>query len=83
MTEESKLILEKLNELDTKILDLKFVLEQITNRKIQLIAEGHFDLNKNSDEILRSSQEKEMLLLRVNRLENDMRQVKEKINRIA
>ena len=105
MTEEARLILQKLGELDARITDvqtsldaritdvqtsldaritdLKLSLENDTNKSIQIIAEGHLDLSRKLDEALKVNQEKEMLLLRVNRLENDMRQVKETIDRIA
>ena len=59
--------------------DLQLTLENVTNRNIRFVAEGHLDLNRKLDEALKAEQEKELMLLRVNVLENDMRKVKEKV----
>lgn len=67
----------------TNIKDIQLTLENETNRNIALIAEGHLDLSRKLDDALKVENEKEMLLIRVNRLENEIRQIKEKINVIA
>ena len=80
MAEDTRMILDKLNKLDVlekKITDIQLTLENETNKNIQIIAEGHLDLSRKLDS------EKEMLLLRVNRLENELRRVKERISEIA
>ena len=74
MTEETRMILDKLDKLDElekKITDVQLTLENETNKNIQIIAEGHLDLSRKLDEALKVDGEKEMLLLRVNRLENE------------
>lgn len=58
-------------------------LENETNRNIKIIAEGHLDLSRKLDEALKVDTEKEMLLIRVNRLENEVRRLKERISEIA
>ena len=58
---------------------LHLTLENVTNKNIQVIAEGHLDLDRKLDEALKVEKEKEMMHLRVNVLENDMRRVKEKV----
>lgn len=86
MTEDTRMILDKLNKLDVlekKITDIQLTLENETNKNIQIIAEGHLDLSRKLDEVLKVDSEKEMLLLRVNRLENELRRVKERISEIA
>ena len=86
MTEETRMILDKLDKLDElekKITDVQLTLENETNKNIQIIAEGHLDLSRKLDEALKVDSEKEMLLLRVNRLENELRRVKERISEIA
>lgn len=86
MTEETRMILDKLDKLDElekKITDVQLTLENETNKNIQIIAEGHLDLSRKLDEALKCDGEKEMLLLRVNRLENELRRVKERISEIA
>ncbi|WP_425755231.1 hypothetical protein ACPW7J_10785 [Ihubacter sp. rT4E-8] len=83
MSEETRLIMEKLEKLDAKITSIQLTLENETNRNIQIIAEGHLDLNRRLNDALKADSEKEMLLLRVNRLENELRLVKERIEGIA
>ena len=69
MTEETKMILKQLEEIDAKITDIQMILENETNRKIKLIAEGHLDFIRNPDEALKVENEKEILLIRVHYLE--------------
>ena len=83
MSNETKLILEKLESMDAKIKDLQLTLENETNRNIKIIAEGHLDLSRKLDEVLKTNSEKEMLLLRVNVLENEIRKIKDRIVQIA
>lgn len=65
------------------IKDIRLTLENETNRNITLIAEGHLDLSRKLDDALKVGNEKEMLLIRVNRLENELRRIKERIDVIA
>ncbi len=58
-------------------------LENETNKEIRIIAEGHLDLSRKLDDALKVENEKEMLLLRVTRLENELRRLKQKIEEIA
>jgi len=66
-----------------EIKSIELTLENETNRNIRSIAEGHLDLSRKLDEALKVENEKEMLLLRVNHLENELRKVKERISQIA
>lgn len=66
-----------------EITDIQLTLENETNRNIKIIAEGHLDLNRKLDDALKVDTEKEMLLIRVNRLENEVRRLKERISEIA
>lgn len=83
MTEETKMILEKLEKMNTKITDIQLTLENETNRNIKIIAEGHLDLSRKLGDALKVENEKEMLSIRVNRLENELRRIKERIAEIA
>ena len=65
------------------ITDIQLTLENETNRNIKIIAEGHLDLSRKLDDALKVDTEKEMLLIRVNRLENEVRRLKERISEIA
>ena len=83
MNEETKQILDELAKINAKITDIQLTLENETNKNIQIIAEGHLDLSRKLDEALKIENEKEMLLLRVNRLENEIRRIKQRIEEIA
>ncbi len=79
MTEETKMILKQLEEIDAKITDIQMILENETNRKIKLIAEGHLDFIRNPDEALKVENEKEILLIRVHYLEREIRRIKTRV----
>ena len=83
MTEETKMILEELKKLNDKVTDIQLTLENETNKNIKIIAEGHLDLSRKLDEALKVENEKEMLLIRVNRLENELRRLKARVEEIA
>ena len=70
-------------DLQQKVSDISVHLENVTDKNIKIIAEGHLDLSRKLDEALKVENEKEMLLLRVNHLENELRKVKERISQIA
>ena len=65
--------------LSDRITSLEMTLENETNRNIRIIAEGHMDLVRKLDEAIAVKKEREMVLLRMNVLENDMRIVKSKV----
>lgn len=83
MAEETRKILNEMSEIKAQITDIQCTLENETNRNIQMIAEGRPDLHRKLDEALKVESEKEMLLIRVNRLEIDLRRIKERIENIA
>ena len=83
MSEETKRIIEEINELKRDVKDIQMTLENETNRNIRIIAEGHLDLSRKLDEALRVENEKEVLLIRVNSLESEVKKLKERIERIA
>ena len=81
--ENTKKILEAIEELKSEVKSIQLTLENETNRNIRLIAEGHLTLERKLDESLKVNQEKELLLLRVNSLENEVRLLKERIAKIS
>ena len=83
MTEETRLILDEIKDLKLAVKDIQLTLEEETNRNIKIIAEGHLDLSRKLDEALKVENEKEMLLLRLNSLEAEVKKLKERIERIA
>ena len=62
-------------------------LELETDKNILIIAEGHLDLQRKLDEVLHTTRKientHEMTQLRLNILESDVREIKEKLSRIA
>ena len=80
--EDIKKILEAIEGLKSEVKSIRLTLENETNRNIRLIAEGHLTLERKLDESLKVNQEKELLLLRVNSLENEVRLLKERIAKI-
>lgn len=66
-----------------EVKSINLTLENEIARNISVIAEGHVILERKLDESLKVSKEKEMLLIRVNHLENEVRKLKEQINGIA
>ena len=58
-------------------------LENETNRNINIIAERHLDLSRKLDDALKVENEKEILLIRVNRLESEIAKIKARLDDIA
>ncbi len=82
-SEDLKAIESMLEPIKRDIRSIQLTLENETNRNIKIIAEGHLDLSRKLDDALKIDNEKEMLLIRVNHLENELRKVKERIESIA
>lgn len=80
--DDLKAIESMLEPIKRDIRSMQLTLENETNRNIKIIAEGHLDLSRKLDEALRVDNEKEMLLIRVNALENELRRIKERIEHI-
>lgn len=74
---------EALKPIKKDLKSLQLTVENEVIRNIQVIAEGHLDLSRKLDEAIKISNEKEILSLRVNHLENEVRKIKERIEEIA
>lgn len=74
---------ERVSTLETKVADLSFLLENEIRTNIQRVAEGHLDLSRNLHQALTLDNEKEMLFVRVNVLESEVKKVKDRIESIA
>ena len=72
-----------MKEVRQQVAKTNFVLENEIRVNIQRVAEGHLDLSRNLHEALRIDNEKEMLSIRVNVLETELRRIKERIESIA
>ena len=68
-----------IQDLRGRVSSIEMTLENETNRNIRIIAEGHADLCRKLDEALKVENEKELLLVRTNIMENDIRKIKDKL----
>ena len=73
----------RITRLDSKVTDIQLHLENVTDKNIQTVAEGHLDLSRKLDNSLKSENEKELLIIRVRMLEDELRKVKERLEQIA
>ena len=65
------------------ISSIELHLENTTDRNITLIAEGHLDLSRKLDKALEVENEKELLLIRVNYLESEVKRIKSRLAEIS
>ena len=63
-------------KLQTNVSEIHLILENDVRKRIDIIAEGHLDLSRKLDDALRIENEKEMTILRVTKLENEVRGMK-------
>ncbi len=74
---------QRVEKIDKRVKSVELSMENELTRNIKIIAEGHLNLNRKLDEALKVENEKELLLIRVNILENEVRLIKDKIPLIA
>ena len=68
-----------IQKMKNEIREISLTLENETNRNIKIIAEVHLDLSRKLDKALTVENEKEMALIRINMMENELRRIKEKL----
>ena len=73
----AEIVAKKMEPIKKDLKEIQLTLENETNRNIKI------DLSRKLDEALKVENEKEMLLVRVNILESDVRRLKEKAATIA
>ncbi len=73
----------RLDKVEKKVTEVQVTLENETNKGIQIVAGGHLDLSRKLDEALVIENEKEMLKLRINRLESEVKKINAKLEEIA
>ena len=78
MDEKINIMDEKINLVDEKVEEIKFTIENEIRPNIMCIAEGHLDLSRKLNEVIKSSNEFELLTVKVNMLEIDVRELKRK-----
>ena len=77
MKEEIAVIKKDVSKLENKVTDIQLTLENETNRNIRIVAEGHIDLSRKLNDALKVADDDEMLRIRVNIMENDIRRLKQ------
>ena len=77
--EETGSMRSEVSAVKQRLILIETTLENETNRGIRIIAEGHLDLSRKLDDALRVDNEKELLLLRVTHLENEVHTIKERM----
>lgn len=73
----------RFNRLEKDVTGIKLTLENEIRTNIMRVAEGHLDLYRKLDDAQRIDNEKEMIAIRVNILETELRKVKERLEQIA
>ncbi len=83
MKEDIHILKEDVSFLKNKTTSLEIHLDNVTDRNIQSLAEGHLNLYIKLNKALKVETEKELLIIRVGILEDELRRVKERLNQIA
>ncbi len=73
----------ELSDVKKEVKDTKVHIENVTDNNIRIIAEGHTDLTRKLDDALKVNNEKELLLIRMSYLEDEVRRIKERLAQIA
>lgn len=71
---------EDVQTLKDRVTNIEITLENETNRNIQLIAEGHLNLDRKLDEALKELQPNTMYHLKVNHLDGEVTKMKRMLN---
>lgn len=74
---------ERFDKLENDVTGIKLTLENEIRQNIMRVAEGHLDLYRKLDDAQKIDNEKEMIAIRVNILETELRKVKERLEQIA
>ena len=74
---------ERFDKLENDVTGIKLTLENEIRQNIMCVAEGHLDLYRKLDDAQKIDNEKEMIAIRVNILETELRKVKERLEQIA
>ncbi len=74
---------QRMSNVENKVTNIELTLENEISVNIKRVAEGHLDLSRNLHEALKIDSEKEMMAVRVNILESELRRIKQRLNDIA
>ena len=67
----------QMDTLEEKVRHFRLIVENDVQRSINIIAEGHQDLNRKLEDAIIAKNEREMILLRISVLERDVRGLKQ------
>ncbi|MDO4298141.1 MAG: hypothetical protein Q4C59_06655, partial [Lachnospiraceae bacterium] len=68
-------------QMEHEIKDIKTYQENVISRNIKLVAEGHLDLVRNLNTVMRESPVWEMISVRMNMVEGDIKRIRKVINK--
>ncbi len=74
---------ERFDKIESDVTDIKLTLENEIRTNIMRVAEGHLDLYRKLDDAQKIDNEKEMIAIRVNILETELRRVKKRLAQIS
>ena len=80
LKEDVQTLKEDVQTLKDRVTNIEITLENETNRNIQLIAEGHLNLDRKLDEALKELQPNIMYHLKVNHLDGEVTKMKRMLN---
>ena len=72
-----------MQKLKKHMTNIEVYLENVIDNNIKIIAEGHTDLARKLDDALTLNNEKELLLIRMSYLEEEVKKIKERLAQIA
>ena len=70
----------RVTDIDNKVTNMELILENEIRVNIQRVAEGHLDLSRNLHNAIKTNNEIEMLAIKVNVLESEVKTLKLKIS---
>ena len=74
---------DNISSLSDRVDSIETTLENVTNKNISIIAETHLNLSRKLDDAFKAKRENELLLIRVNIFEDDVKKIKSRIEQIA
>ncbi len=79
MEADIKELKQRTGNMENSVSDIRLTLENEIRVNIQRVAEGHLDLSRNLHEALKVDSEKEVLAIRLNVFETELRKIKKQL----
>lgn len=70
---------QRMSNVENKVTNIELTLENEISVNIKRVAEGHLDLSRNLHEALKVDSEKEVLAIRLNVFETELRKIKKQL----